>query len=33
MGQRTSYAPGGGIAIVRDPQAAVFALFEGRVDP
>ena len=25
--------PGGGIAIARDPQGAVFALFEGRVDP
>lgn len=25
--------PGRGIAIVRDPRGAVFALFEGRVDP
>jgi predicted enzyme related to lactoylglutathione lyase len=25
--------PDGGIAIVRDPQGAVFALFQGRVDP
>ena len=33
MGKRTSYAPGGGIVIVRDPHGAVFPLFEGRVDP
>lgn len=25
--------PGGRIAVARDPQGAVFALFEGRVDP